>query len=195
MIVPVVLNGWSASTRRKRTRTHTLVDRILGETGAPHVPVLGLKSMLLYARSRRVRKHIQRYERNDRVLLCVGKSLGARNMVERVLNKMEKLQYRSVYLVTIDPNWPESWDLSPNLNGHLLRLTHPVTLAVNVYFAAQKGTTKQAGALLSTPKGVPCRNWPVTDCDHFSIVQHPKVRQVLKGVIEEAKIILKADPL
>jgi hypothetical protein len=181
----VVLNGWSASSRGKETRTHLLVKRELDEARANY-HLLGLKAMFIHARSRRVKKFIQRHEHRDKALVCFGKSLGARNMVQRVLNTIGPLEYPEIYLMTIDPNWPESWDLTPNLNGHTLRLTRPVTRATNVYYLAPKGSRDQAGALLGSPKGVPTTNHPVKDCDHVSIVEHPKTVELVSQTIQEA---------
>jgi hypothetical protein len=181
----VVLNGWSSSSRGKKTRTHLLVKRELDRAGADY-ELLGLKAMFLHARARRVKRFIQEHEGSDRRLLCVGKSLGARNVVQRVLNPIYRIKYEEIHLMTIDPNWPESWDLTPNLNRCTLRLTRAVTRAANIYYAAPKGSREQAGAQLVAPPGVPCVNEPVADTDHIKIVEHPLTKQFVRKAIKEA---------
>jgi hypothetical protein len=181
----VVLNGWSSSSRGSKTRTHKLVERELERAGADY-QLLGLKAMFIYARARRVKKFVKQHEGKGRVLACFGKSLGARNMVKRVLNPIYSIEYDEIHLMTIDPNWPESWDLTPNLNSCTLRLTRPVSRAVNIYYAAPKGSRKQAGAILGVPPGVPCVNEPVTDTDHIKIVEHPLTEQLVRKTIAEA---------
>lgn len=184
MIVAVVLNGWSSSSRKSKTRTNALVEELLIESEVPF-ELLGLKSSFFKSRSRRIREHIEALQHPERSLLCVGKSLGARNMVQLVLNKLGPLSYRRILLGTLDPNWPESWDLTPNLNGRLLHLTCKVDRASSVYHLSTK-PRKQAGALLAGPAGVRVDNFPVTDCDHYSIVRHPRSRKVLRELVKDA---------
>lgn len=181
----VVLNGWSSSSRGEETRTHLLVKRELDRAKANY-HLLGLKAMFLYARSRRVKKFIQAHEHKDKALVCFGKSLGGRNVVQRVLNTIGPLQYQEIHLMTIDPNWPESWDLTPNLNRLTLKLTRPVTRAVNVYYAAPAGSREQAGARLKAPPGVPCQNEPISDTDHIRIVEHPTTERFVRKTLQEA---------
>jgi hypothetical protein len=184
MIVAAVLNGWAASSRKEQTRTHTLVEALLGETGVPY-ELLGLKAMFVNGRSRRIRQFIIEKDRSENVLLCVGKSLGARNMVLEVLNQLPRLFYVKTFLGTIDPNWPESWDITPNLNRCILKLTRPMTAAANIYFVS-KDPRQQAGAMLGASGDTPVLNIPVTDCDHFSIVQHPETRKMLQALVTRA---------
>lgn len=184
MIVAAVLNGWSASTRKEQTRTHALVEELLKDTNVPYT-LLGLKAMFIQGRSRRVRDFIIENDSPQNALLCVGKSLGARNMVREVLNKLPLLFYRKTFLGTIDPNWPELWDLTPNLNRHILMLTRHMTEAANVYFVSQN-PYKQAGAMLGAKNDTPVLNIPVNDCDHFTIVQHHETRRMLETLVLRA---------
>jgi len=186
-LVVAVANGFSASSRRKHTRTKALVERQLKELGCRY-ELYGKRSSFMLARSRRFRTFIKDYQGSGKALVCVGKSFGAKQMVQQVLNPIvEKLDYCGIYLVTIDPNWPASWDLTPNLNHSTLRLTKPITKAANVYFVT-KGPRKQAGAILATPKGTPCRNFPLTDCDHYSIVEHAMTEHIVRAMIVEASL-------
>ena len=180
MIVAAVLNGWASSV--SKTRTHHLVEELLVEHEAPFV-LKGLKSSFFWSRSRELAKWIQRQESRDSRLLCVGKSLGARHMVERVLNQCFPTGYGQVRLVTIDPNWPEFWDWTPNLNRQSLKLAAPVTCAVNLYVAGEP--RQQCGARLMCTPTTECHNIIVPDCDHYSIVESPTVREVLDEIIDD----------
>lgn len=183
----VVLNGWSSKCREEKTRTHRLVKRELDRAGADY-ELLGLRASFLYARARRVRRFILDHSGSGRVLVCVGKSLGGRNVVKRVLNHPGDLRHDKIYLLTIDPNWPETWDLTPNLNRSALRLQRPVTMAWNVYYVTPEPRT-QAGARLIAPPGVPCVNEPVTDTDHIKIVGHPITEKFVRKALQEALYI------
>jgi len=179
-VVVVVLNGWGSSSRRRETRTATMAR----EVTKGHVAegrFLGLRAMLGWSRSRRVRRFILRHQNPHRSLLLVGKSLGARNMVSRVLNRMATpLGYRRVGLVTIDPCWPTRWDLTPNLNRAVLKLTATVDQATN--FMAVLPQDQQAGAMVHGPRVV---NVPLSGPDHFTIVQAPEVRAELERMALE----------
>lgn len=181
----IVANGWSASSRKLGSRTKALVEHQLKVLGLQY-DMLGMRSSFLLRRSRQFRRFIRDHQGSGRSLVCVGKSFGGKQIVEEVLNPInERLDYCGIYLITIDPNWPACWDLTPNLNRHTLRLTKPITAAVNVYFAT-KEPRKQAGAMLVTPKGTPVKNIPLADCDHYSIVQNPMTEIVIRKTLLEA---------
>jgi hypothetical protein len=110
--------------------------------------------------------------------LLVGKSLGARNLVEGVLNRLKPLEYRKSALVTIDPNWPTFSDLKPNLNRQILHLQHEVGMAINVY--AVLPDDQQAGSLLSA-KNV--ENIPVFDYDHQTISLSKDVEDAVRKAL------------
>lgn len=183
MIHAYVLNGYASSLRK--TRTANLVESTLEESGAEYA-LEAHRAMLISSRSRKVRRRIQRRADPEVALLLVGKSLGARNMVERVINRMGPVRYRGIYLVTIDPCWPACWDWTPNRNRAVLRLDRYVDDAINVQYVTSDDR-EQAGALLAAPRNVPLRNEFVTDADHFSVVDHPVTRHAIKTMVAKAR--------
>jgi len=174
MLIVAVLNGWSASVRGKETRTATLVER---ETRAHKRLFLARKATLVRARARMYRRFIRRHAMRENELLCVGKSLGARNLISYVLNEFQSMPYRKTALVTIDPCWPLLDDWTPNLNDQLLTLDFPIGMAINVFAALPKG--EQAGALVQGHPGV-VRNIPLNDVDHYSITTSKTVRESVR---------------
>jgi hypothetical protein len=113
-------------------------------------------------------------------LLLVGKSLGAYNLVKRVLNKCPPWWdgYKAAALVTIDPCWPIRGNWRPNLNRCLLHLEPELDYACNVYAVLPQD--QQAGAMLAGPR---VHNCPVTEYDHYSIVNAPEVTLALQMAI------------
>jgi hypothetical protein len=183
VLVVAVLNGWSSSTIARETRTSRLVRELTWGL-VPNGMFLSKKSMIFFTRSRNVRRFIMKHQSPNRALLLVGKSLGGRNMVERVVNKLPPAFrcYAATALVTVDPCWPTFWDWRPNLNDETLRLKYHVDRVVNVYAKLPEG--EQAGAKVETPRVyAPATNIGLTDVDHFSIVQSPTVRSVLRHTI------------
>jgi hypothetical protein len=119
-------------------------------------------------------------------LLVVGKSLGARNIVEVLNGLSARLKYKSVGLITIDPNWPLWSEMKwrPNLNGHCLDLIYPVDMAVNIY--AKCPMNEQAGSKL---RGSNVRNVELDSCDHHTIVFHPLVAMEITDTVK--RLIIK----
>ena len=183
MIVAAVLNGWTSSLAE--TRTSQIVLEELRATTVPH-KFLGLKSLFFYPRSERVKRFATSNDSPTNKLLCVGKSLGAYHMVTRVLNRCTDLAYKRIILLTIDINYPTLCDCTPNLNKTVVKLTEPVTQAVNLYVHALE-PRQQAGALLKTLPGVPCKNKIVDGANHYSIVEAPMVRREIRKAIEELR--------
>lgn len=183
MIHAYVLNGYGSSLRE--TRTSRLVREELEEAAVDYT-FEAHRAILLSSRSRKIRQRIQRLADREVALLLVGKSLGARNMVERVVNRMGPVRYRGIYLVTIDPCWPECWDLTPNLNHRTLRVERYVDAATNVQYITID-PREQAGAMLVVPKGVDVRHERVTDADHFTIVEHPATRAAIRDMVCRAR--------
>lgn len=179
-LVVVVLNGWGASSRRRESRTSELVRGIT----ADHVTeghYLALRAMMGVSRSRRVSRFIRRHQGLDRDLLLVAKSLGARNMVSRVLNGFQsRLIYRRTGLVTIDPCWPLRWDWRPNLNRSVLRLVYPWLDEATNFFAVLP-QDKQSGSMVY---GQPVVNIPLVGPDHVSITLAPEVRDEVRRVTD-----------
>jgi len=180
MIIAACLNGWASFSAP--TRTATIVRELLAQEGRP-CEFIGLKSRFFWGRSTQIAKFVQRFENRHDDLLLVGKSLGAKHIVERVLNLAPGLRYRSIHLITIDPNWPTWRDWTPNLNGQVLHVTEPVDGATNLYVLAEN-KRQQAGALLGCLPGVPCKNVIVVGADHYSVVESPLVKQTIRKVIK-----------
>jgi hypothetical protein len=128
------------------------------------------------------RRFIRQYSSPENSLLCVGKSLGARNMISFVLNEIGDLHYRRTALVTIDPCWPFVEDWKPNLNGKVLKLSYPVDMATNIFAALPK--TEQAGALVQGPSGCGVENIPLSDVDHYSITTSPVVKSAVRRSVD-----------
>lgn len=178
-IVTAVLNGWGSSSRQRESRTANLVKSALFNRGLEG-PFLGKRSMFLASRARRFRRFIRKHQSPELSLLCVGKSLGARNMVTRVLNNLPVLEYRKVGLLTIDPCWPRDGQLRPNCNREVLYLSYPVTVGINV--VAVLPQDQQAGSIVY---GENVSNVPLNDHDHISIVHSPDVHAALGDIIRE----------
>lgn len=123
-----------------------------------------------------MRRDIEQWASRDHRLLLVGKSLGAYNMITRVVNKLPAYTlglYKEVLLYTIDPCWPLLTDWAPNLNRQALVLKNQdVVVAKNVYLAAPEN--EQAGCLV-----VGARNCALSGTTHQNIVSHPAVREGL----------------
>jgi hypothetical protein len=185
MIVCAVLNGYAASMRAEKTRTNRLVENLLKASGKQY-SIVGLKALLVRSHARRLRRFVEcgNYETNS--LLLVGKSLGARNIVRFVLNNLGQLHYHTSFLLTIDPNWPTFWDFTPNLSHRELRVTKPITQAVNLRVDPQH-PRQQCGARLVGPAFVPITDIPLGNCTHYSIVPHPRVREELEKLIADLR--------
>lgn len=178
-LVVVVLNGWGASSRRRETRTAELVRDVVKGL-ASEENILTRRSMLGMNRARLFHRFILSHQDDRRSLLVVGKSLGARNMVGGVLNRLPRsLAYRRTGLVTIDPCWPVPWDLTPNLNRSILHLRMRMGRATN--FLAVRPQDEQAGSMVQGPGVV---NVPLSDVTHTTIVQAPEVRSELEEMVE-----------
>jgi len=169
MLIVAVMNGWSASVRRRETRTARMVREFL-VGGGIEFKFLARRSMLLMSRCRKFRRYILKHNSPDNELLVVGKSLGGKNLVKGVLNELPKLKYRRTALLTLDPCWPISTDLRPNLSlrGCTLKLTHPVGCVINVYIEDPDPDAQTGARLVGDPAIL---NWPLSsEYDHFSIV-------------------------
>lgn len=195
MIIVGVMNGWSASV--KKTRTSRLVKRLMDEnfdnTGEEY-KFRSYRSVLwkpIDIRSQMMRRYVRRNQSSNNTLLLVGKSLGARNMVKRVLNPLQFLCYAKMALVTIDPCWPIKGDPTPNLNSRKLVLITPCQRVDNIYLVAQE--YEQAGARVFTVEGPNATNIAIPSCPvlglrqvsntHQNIIEHPIVLDRIKDAI------------
>lgn len=170
----VVLNGASSSIRE--VKTHHIIREILQDHG--------IKYTLYWEKASRrnagkILDYIEDNESFSNTLICVGKSLGGKYMVKKVLNKIGAPFYHKIFLLTIDINWPILfWDWTPNLNKKTVNLKCPVRYAANIYVEGKP--KQQCGALLA---GKNVRNIPVTGVNHYSVIHHKKVRSTMKDIL------------
>ncbi len=184
MLITATLDGYSSSSYPYKT--HQTVASVLAVEQAQHES-LGLKSWFAWAPSRKVNSFISAHAKPENDLLLVGKSLGALCMVERVINRWLALpSYRSVHLVTIDPNWPELWDWTPNLNRETLRVKRKLSSATNIYSVAID-PQQQAGAILVGEPAQGVVNIPILGVDHHTIDARPEIRETLVSLVRELK--------
>jgi hypothetical protein len=184
MIIAANLDGYSSSSRSPDLRISTHLRFMLDDTERPY-QLFTARSRMFRSKSRAARRFVRKHASPDNVLLCTGKSLGARNIVRYVLNIVGPLQYKRIYLLTVDPNWPEWWDLTPNLNDETLRLTRFVTEAINVRVISDD-LRQQCGAEL-----VGCGeivNYNVAGSNHQDIVNHPATLRTLARLVLEASL-------
>ena len=177
MIVCATLNGWSSSSRGKGNRLSTIVENDL--RGREHV-LLSRRALIGMSRTWMFRRFILRHESADNTLLLCAKSLGGRNMVKGVLNKLPELVYKRTALLTVDINWPTWSDWTPNLNRRTLHLEHKIDRTINLFVNGEP--RQQAGCQLAGP--YPVRNIGLLGYDHGSIVIAPEVRITLRALIE-----------
>lgn len=181
MIVVPIIDGWSASSRPFHLRLKTAAMKVL-----PHdAVVLAKRALFSKHRSATFRRFVVEHDHSDNVLLACGKSLGAKVLVDDVLNWLGPLSYRKVLILTIDPNWPTLKDWTPNLNRCVLQINRPFSRAINVVLVAGS-PSQQAGAILSGPCGDKVENRMVHGTTHRDIVDHPEVSMAFINLIEEA---------
>ena len=178
MLAVAAMSGWSASSRSRHSRISHIVDE---RTKHYDRVFLGKRALLGRHRCRRFIRFITNNAVKGNSLLVIGKSLGARNLIEYVLNPMDcyLMIYDKVLVLTVDPCWP-SWDeWRPNRNDEPLKLTAPVDKAINIYLSAP--TDEQAGAPV-----VGAENWIISDSSttHRNIVMHPWVKVGLNELLE-----------
>ena len=179
MIITATLDGYSSGSYHNKT--HQAVASVLAVEQAPHES-LAIKSWFAWAPSRKVSSFVNKHANETNDLLLVGKSLGALHVVERVINRWVSLpKYRGIHLVTIDPNWPELWDWTPNLNRSTLKLSRKLTSATNIYSVAID-PRQQAGALLQGQGAV---NIPILGVNHHTIDGRPEIRDMLVKLVRE----------
>jgi len=192
MLIIPILDGYSASITD--TNMYDVVTQILLDYGKD------TKHEVCYERSKifdrkgneKILRFIFEHESEDNTLLCVAKSLGAKRMINNVLNRLalrkNSLNYKRVYCFTIDPNWPLWYDLTPNLNNRKLTIKYPVDNFINVYVHGKRH--QQCGAKVLS-KYIPknqaliVHNVPVYKYDHYSIVGSPNVRERLGVMIRK----------
>jgi hypothetical protein len=180
-LVVVVMNGWGASSRRRKTRTSQRVEEELWRRDIEPVAMLARRAATWRSRVRKFRSFIRAQASvrgHPRDLLIVCKSYGAYLMLTEVLGR-ERPKYRRIALLTIDPCWPLLFDWKPNLNGRILFLDCPVDRAVNVY--AVMPPDRQGGCLVT---GQGCTNVPVVGSSHEDIVRTVQFKRELSRSID-----------
>lgn len=182
MLIVANLDGYSSSSREHDLRLSTHVHKELNESAAPY-RLFSRRSRICLSSSSAARDFVKRHMSPDHVLLCTGKSLGARNIVRYVLNIVGPLSYRRIYVLTVDPCWPLWWSWAPNLSCEELHLTRFVTHAINIHVIPRE-LDQQCGARLAGFGDI--ENRAVIDATHGDISGHPVVREALRALIGEA---------
>jgi hypothetical protein len=176
MIIVAVLDGYSSSVAEVKTR-HVVRDCLEKSAHKNNFTIFARKSRFMRSTSRKLLKDIESKEFKSNKLLCVGKSLGGKHIVQRVLNKIGALFYDEVHLITIDINWP-AWNL--NLNGRTVKLKYPVDSAINLYVHGKP--RQQCGAQLS---GQNVQNIQVLGKNHHSIIESKEVRTAINRTLNK----------
>lgn len=172
-MIVVVLNGWSSSVRSSSGRISSVVSAATSEV---EKIVFSSRATLGGRQARKAKRFILKHQDKYESLLCVGKSLGAKQLICKVLNKLPALEYRKVGLFTVDPCWPLWYNWAPNLNNKSLNRPNGVTKAYNFY--AVLPPNQQAGARVAGAD-----NFPLTGVDHYSIVRSDRVRRGLQVMV------------
>lgn len=180
-MICVVLTGWKSSVSPNDYRIDTITKRIVKPGGDDSFLVR--RSSLFCSRSFGIRKFILNNENSYDDLLLVGKSLGGYIMIEKVLNMLPFLEYKSIGLITIDPCWPLLRDFTPNLNSYRLILKNHVDIGVNIY-SYQRNPKKQAGSRVG---GVNIENIALHGYSHSNISSSPVVAIQIERVVNEIR--------
>lgn len=177
-IIVAGMGGYSASSRRRQSRIVQVVRR---ESRSYCSHFYGRKSTFGKRRARECLEFIKAHADPDKGLLIYGKSLGAKHIIERVMNHPGPMRYRHVCLLTVDPNWPIWWPprWTPNLNDKQLRLWRVTTKAINLYFKSSD-PFEQAGCRV---EGAHVENQPLFDVDHKTITTHPAVKTAIRELV------------
>lgn len=191
-LVVAIINGYSASLREENEKSSGVVQKCLDIEEVNSYVMVDRKATILRLETRHVRNFIKAHQGLNSSLLCVGKSLGARRIINNVLNKIDvRKGYERIGVVTIDPNWPVFRDPNPNLNKKALYINHMVDYCRNVYLCSSDPRS-QAGARVYTQYTCDRRNIAVnrSGVDHSSITETPEaegaIRYVIRKLIEES---------
>lgn len=178
------MGGWGSSSTKRQNRLLTVIEEEMKPFDGAEL-IFSKRAMFQRHRAKRCLRKVSFYNEPENTLITCGKSLGAWNMVRYVINRMHELNYRKIFFLSVDPNYPLLWDWTPNLNHITLRLEKYLTKAVNLYVATVD-PRQQAGALLTGPCHSHIKNIPLTHADHQSVATRPEVRQQLRLMFEEA---------
>jgi hypothetical protein len=195
MIVVAILEGYSASSRsRTIIDVYEQAEREAKLLNDQPIVVLGEKSSILRSRSRKMRKFITQHAYPTSKLICIGKSYGAKQMIDRVINKIPFSTWKvfsETYLITVDPCWPKLWDWTPNRNADKLHSPQWINRTRNIFLFAPK--RMQAGAALVSTELF--YSWDGQQLDsqrsigleppytHYSIIEAPEVkREIIKSL-------------
>jgi hypothetical protein len=183
MFAVLVLDGYSSSFRKVKISDlvqswlHDYREELKGER------LVTRMSRSTIWRSRKsdcewIRKHSDIAD----ILICVGKSYGATNLLADILpnRKVQEslLYYDAVGLLTIDPNFPILKDWTPNLNQYQFKMPNYIDCATNIYVQSNK-KRQQCGALVEHAENIPVRGY-----NHYSIIHCPDIpNQFLKMIV------------
>jgi len=183
MLVVGVLNGFSGSVKKHSSRTSGVVLALLRDEYKAHYIWRADRSSFLGLGAGRLREFVQEHNAKENSLLLVGKSFGAKNLIDHVVEPLWKnvmLYYKQLFLFTIDPCWPSPTNWSPNRNAEVLKVRAHLTLGRNIQVLAP--TNEMGGARVEGPAMENIEvHWP--EADHFSIVQRPIVKETLRGLL------------
>lgn len=189
MIVCISLDGYSSSLRR--VSMSDLVTKWIDDScdiiGREKIIHLSTRSTILSRKKQRIIKWVVDNCTPQSILLCVGKSFGAVNLLRDILPLREVwstlMLYDAVGLITVDPNFPKWNDWTPNLNDYRFKLPPAVDACVNV-FVESKNPRKQCGAVVSCAKNIPLRGY-----DHYSVIHAPIIQAEFSMMIGDLKEI------
>jgi hypothetical protein len=183
MIAIITLDGYSASCRK--VKMSDLVDEWLYDLRTEikdyRLAKMSMKSTMIRSRKRKIREWIVNHSDIADMLICVGKSYGAKNLLDGILPhpKVQRalLNYNAVGLLTVDANFPIWSDWTPNLNDYHFNLPQLVDVAVNVY-VQKSNKRKQCGAIVNGSENLSLRGY-----DHYSVIHAPQIQQEFYGVL------------
>jgi len=183
MFAVLVLDGYSSSFRKVKISDlvqswlHDYREELKGER-----LVTRMSRSTIWKSRKSDCEWIRKHSDIADILLCVGKSYGATNLLTDILNNPKVsdslLFYDTVGLLTIDPNFPILKDWTPNLNQYQFKLPEYVDYAVNVYVQSNK-KRQQCGALVEHAINIPKRGY-----NHYSIIHSSEIpNQFLKMIV------------
>lgn len=185
MIAIITLDGYSASCRK--VKMQDLVDEWLHDLRVElkdyRLVKTGMKSTMIRSRKRKIRKWIINHSDIADVLICVGKSYGAKNLLDGILPHKDVqqalLNYNAVGMLTVDVNFPIWKDWTPNLNHYHFNLPKLIDVASNIY-VKKTNKRKQCGAVVNGADNMWLRGY-----DHYSVIHAPQIQNEFYHVLRK----------
>lgn len=180
MLVVACMDGASGSSRYRRLRRRDYMSNIV--TDAIKEMKIGVhcffegKGGIWNFWDRKLRDFIRDNNEHGNTLVCVGKSYGAKDVKDEV-NKFiseEEVKYDEVRLLFVDAEWI--------FRGKRKLFVAPVDAIFNVY---QRNSKRLNGAEVSSIGTKTIVQTQITDedVDHFNIVCHPTVKDMLEEAL------------